>query len=195
MLLPWGRTSILGQQVQLWQRLHARQIAVVYSQGDGMLLAELDRLGFPENARIPNPLPESGMFSSVRCAATWPDWEAGLTHWVIALGDQPHLRLETLQKLLSFGAAHRDKVCQPCHVGRLRHPVILPRRHFLELGGTRAGTLKDFLTNIPEDVAGCDIDDAGLDFDIDTLEDYQWALAHLFASNPSGHDARAAPPG
>lgn len=160
-----------------------------------MVRAELDRLSFPENDRILNSLPESGMFGSVRCAATWPGWEAGLTHWAIALGDQPQLRLETLEKLLRFAANHPDKVCQPIHAGRLRHPVILPQRHFLQLGGTRAGTLKEFLAGIPGDIAGCEIEDAGLGFDIDTPEDYQRALADFLAAGDSRHDARAAPSG
>lgn len=160
-----------------------------------MVQAELNRLDFPENNRILNPLPESGMFGSVLCAATWEGWKAGLTHWVIALGDQPHLRLETLQELLGFAAAHPDKVCQPRHAGRMRHPVILPRTCFLQLRGTRAGTLKDFLTRIPEGVAGCDIGDAGLGFDIDTPADYKRVLAGFLAPDDSRHDARATPSG
>jgi CTP:molybdopterin cytidylyltransferase MocA len=151
----------------------------------------LNRLGFPSNNQILNPQPELGMFGSIRCAAQWQGWENGLTHWVITLGDQPHLRLETLQTLLRFSAVHPDQVCQPRRLDRLRHPVVLPRRFFLQLGETRAGTLKDFLKSIPEDVSGCEIDDAGLDFDIDTPADYERALSDFLKTNKSGHDASA----
>ncbi len=195
LLLPWGRTSILGRQVELWKQLPAGQITVVGAKGDTTVQAELDRLGFPESNRILNHWPESGMLGSIRCAANWSGWEAGLTHWVIALGDQPHLRPETLQRLLDFVATSPSKVCQPLYMGRLRHPVVLPRPILQQLGEIRTGTLKTFLTEISGQVAGCEINDEGLGFDIDTPADYQRALADFLAPTASRHDARSAPPG
>lgn len=177
LLLPWAKTSILGHQIHIWQLLRARQIAVVCAKSDDALQAELNRLSFPATNQILNSQPELGMFSSIRRAAQWQGWKAALTHWVITLGDQPHLRLESLQMLLRFSAAQPDKVCQPRRLGRLRHPVVLPRRFFLQLGETCDGTLKDFLKGIPEDVSGVEIDDAGLDFDIDTPADCERALS------------------
>ena len=177
LLLSWANTSILGHQLRDWQLLPVRQIAVVSAQGDDPLRAELDRLDFPANDRILNPQPELGMFSSIRCAAQWPGWENGLTHWVITLGDQPHLQLETLRTLLGFSAANPDKVCQPRRLDRLHHPVVLPQKFFLQLGETRAATLKDYLNSISKHAAGVEIDDAGLGFDIDTPADYARALA------------------
>src|SRR5258707_4016634 len=83
LLLPWGKTSVLGHQIQTWQTLGARQIAVVCAAGDASIRAELDRLEFPPSCRIPNPGPEAGMFSSIICAAPWDGWKPGLTHCVI----------------------------------------------------------------------------------------------------------------
>ena len=42
-----------------------------------------------------------------------------------------------------------DAICQPEFDGHARHPVILPRPAFAELKGSRGGTLKDFLKQIP----------------------------------------------
>jgi molybdenum cofactor cytidylyltransferase len=182
LLLPWGDTSILGHQLRTWQQLRARQIAVVCAESDHALHRELDRLNFPAHNRILNSRPEMGMFSSIRCAALWPGRKTGLTHWAITLGDQPHLRFETLHTLLHFSARHPDKVCQPRRLDRLHHPVILPERFFRQLAETSAATLKDFLRTIPEEISGCEIDDAGLDFDIDTPADYERALKYLVVS-------------
>ncbi len=192
MLLPWDETTILGHQIRIWQQLCALQIAVVCAKSDDLLSGELDRLGVLAKNRILNLQPELGMFSSVRCAAQWQGWETELTHWVITLGDQPQLKLETLQTLLKFSAANPDKICQPRFLGRLRHPVIVPRNYFIQLGATRANTLKDFLSGVCENVQGVDIDDAGLDFDIDTPADYERALAKFLNPGRSGDDARAA---
>ena len=122
LLLPWGATSVLGHLVQLWRALGAAQIAVVRPPRTGALELELDRLGFPAANRISNPAPDRGMFSSIQCAAGWPGWQARLTHWAIVLGDQPHVRQETLQQLLDFSAAHPAQVCQPARLGHGRHP-------------------------------------------------------------------------
>ena len=64
--------------------------------------AELDRLNFPVRDRIENPQPERGMFSSILCAAHWHGWRREIASWAIVLGDQPHLRTETLRVLLEF---------------------------------------------------------------------------------------------
>src|SRR5437016_11413147 len=101
LLLPWGATSVLGHQINTWQVLGAGQIGVVCAARDEAIQVELDRLGFPAQNRILNQRPQDEMFSSIRCASSWGGWMAGLTHWAITLGDQPHLRLETLQAVVN----------------------------------------------------------------------------------------------
>src|SRR2546422_6571233 len=76
MLLPWGKTTVLGHLIVQWQDVGARQIAVVVASADKALEAELMRLRFPESDRIRNPAPERGMFSSIQCAALWGGWKA-----------------------------------------------------------------------------------------------------------------------
>jgi molybdenum cofactor cytidylyltransferase len=175
LLLAWGDTTVLGCWIQTWQRLGARQIAIVCTVAANNLQNELDRLGFPKENRIINPTPERGMFGSIQCAAAWPGWNAGLTHCVIALGDQPHLRLETLRALLDCGAADPARICQPLLNGRRRHPVWMPKRVFVALANCAAADLKQFLEARPDELAGFESDDAGLDLDLDTPEGYERA--------------------
>jgi molybdenum cofactor cytidylyltransferase len=177
LLLPWGNTSILGHQLRTWHALGASQIAIVCASESDSIHKELDRLDFPLSGRILNPEPDQGMFSSIRCAARWPGWQPGLTHWAITLGDQPHLRVETLEALLKLSAAQPAKICQPFRLGHLRHPVVLPKKFFLQLKDSNASTLKDFLRPFAKQIAGCEVNDPGLDLDIDEPEDYQRALA------------------
>jgi len=176
LLLPWGDTSVLGYLIGQWEALGAKQIAVVRGTGDKAIGSELDRLGFPVANRIANPQPERGMFSSIQCAAAWREWNSALTHWFIVLGDQPHLRLETLRTLLGLAAAHPEKICQPSRRGRPRHPVVLPKAIFERLKDSREETLKQFLQNNPSAVTLREMDDCGLDFDMDTPADYEKAL-------------------
>jgi molybdenum cofactor cytidylyltransferase len=171
LLLPWGETSVIGHLLAQWRALEARQVALVCRRADKPLAAELRRIGFPPRHRILNPEPERGMFSSIVCAAKWKGWDAGLTAWVIALGDQPHLRTATLRALLAFHRRHPQAVCQPAFGGQRRHPVVLPRAVFLALRRSGARTLKEFLTALPH--LECPIEDSGLNFDLDYPEDYQ----------------------
>ncbi len=174
LLLSWGKTSVLGHLVAQWKRLEARQVVVVWARGDRAIKAELDALGFPAENRICNPARERGMFSSVQCAAEWAGWAAALTHWVVVLGDQPHLREETLRKVADFARSNPGRVCQPARAGQPRHPVILPQSVFVGLRSSTAQDLREFLSGQPR--AFVEIDDPGLDLDIDRPEDYQRAL-------------------
>jgi molybdenum cofactor cytidylyltransferase len=176
LLLPWGKTSVLGYLIEEWRALHVKQIAVVCATGDLAIQAEMDRLGFPAQDRIINPNPQRGMFSSIQCAAQWPGWQPALTHWAIVLGDQPHLRPQTLRRVLEFSAAQPGRVCQPARQGHGRHPVLLPKAVFQQLAPTTAATLKEFLAAEAAQVALCEMDDPGLDVDIDRPEDYEKAL-------------------
>lgn len=173
LVLPWGDTSILGHLLQQWKAIRVAQIVVVYAAESGPISGELDRLGFPESNRILNPAPAGGMFSSIRCAAAWPGWRADLTHWIITLGDQPQLGAATLQSLLNFGARNPEKICQPMRNERRRHPVMLPQRFFAELKKTPAADMKMFLVEHTKDLSGFESSDEGLDFDVDTPEDYE----------------------
>lgn len=171
LLLPWKGTSVLGHLLELWRELGAQQVAVVCAGDRTDVTDELDRLEFNAADRIVNPEPDRGMFSSIQCAARWSGWMPGLTHWAIALGDQPHLAGETLSRLSQFTAVRPGRICQPTYAGHKAHPVFLPWRDFRELATTDAVHLKQFLEE--REVAMCEIDDPGLVWDIDTPEDYR----------------------
>jgi molybdenum cofactor cytidylyltransferase len=183
LLLPWGKTSVLGHLLEQWHSLRARQVAVVVAATDPGLERELDRLGFSAKNRVVNEAPELGMLSSIQCAARWTGWAAQITHWAIVLGDQPHLRPATLHALLALSASRPESVCQPARGDHHRHPVLLPRTIFLKLSRSSAANLKDFLAG--HEIITFDSDDPGLDLDIDRPADYQKALA-LSASEPKG---------
>lgn len=175
LLLPWNATSVLGHIIAQWQSLEVRQIAVVYAADAHEVEEELDRLRLAAHNRILNPAPERGMFSSIQCAAAWQGWTGELTHWILALGDQPQLRMETLRALLEFGSNHPNNICQPLRHGHRKHPVWLPRQAFAALKNSSASDLKEFLETHPGELAGFESDDEGLELDLDTPEDYERA--------------------
>ena len=176
LLLPWGDTTVLGHLLAQWTRLGAVQIAVVCQPGDAALHAELDRLRFPAGQRIPNPDPDRGMFSSIQCAARWDGWKPEVRSVALALGDQPHLAAATLKEIVGFARRHPGKICQPGRAGHGRHPVFLPVAILREIANSTAETLKQFLAGRSVDLELLEMNDAGLDLDIDRPEDYQRAV-------------------
>ena len=188
LLLPWRDTTVIGQIISQWRGLGAAQIAVVGRAGDEKLVGELQRCSDAAERTeavstfqpfhlsthyISNPQPERGMFSSVVCAAEWRGWKKDISHWAVTLGDQPHLKTETLAALLEFSAQNPGAICQPEFDGRERHPVILPQEIFCALKNSRAESLKDFLQDSGWPRRRCAVDDAGLALDLDTPEDWR----------------------
>jgi len=169
LLLPWGDETIVGHSVRQWTAAGAASICVVVAADDSELINEVQKSGA---FHIVNRDPDRGMFSSVRCAAEWPHWDATLTHWIISLGDQPHLRDTTLRQLIGAVQSDPASVWQPAHGGRRRHPVVLPKHSFTALRSTTAPDLKAYLGSAAVQRKSVEIDDAGLEIDIDTPEDY-----------------------
>jgi len=176
LLLPWGDTTVVGQIIRQWRELGAAQITVVHRPNDLPLAAELDCLRFPAQDRIENPHFEQGMFSSVLCAANWRGWREEISNWTIVLGDQPHLKMETLRTLLGQFAQNPYAICQPVYDGHGRHPVVLPRKAFDELKGSPAGSLKEFLKRTACSLVKHPMKDSGLALDLDRPEDYEKAI-------------------
>lgn len=182
LLLPWGETSVIGHLLDQWRTFGSFQVTVVCGETNAPLQAELDRVALAAANRIYNSTPELGMFSSIQCAAGWKGWQTALSHWIIALGDQPLIRRETLQQLLDFAAAHNDQICQPSRNRHGRHPVVLPGDIFGALKKTSARTLREFLANYQDRVARCEMDDPGLELDLDTPADYEQALVQRYST-------------
>jgi len=176
MLLPWEGNSVIGYVIQVWsEELGAAQVAVVCAPEPSPVPGELDRLEFPARNRITNPAPERGMFSSIQAAASWPGWNAELTHIAVALGDQPHVRMETLRKLLESVQQDPAAIHQPRLNGRPKHPIVFPIVDFRSLAEAKHQTLRDFLAVSKRTLV--DLDDSGLSLDLDYPADYEAARA------------------
>jgi molybdenum cofactor cytidylyltransferase len=173
LLLPWNGTSVLGHLLKQWRTAGAAQIAVVCDPDATELQNELKRLEVSSTNWIFNSHPDRGMFSSVQCAARWNEWRPALTHFVVTLGDQPHLQQETLGELIAVAKRNPESVCQPLRNARRRHPVIFPKRNFFELRNSEAANLKEFLASAGIERAGFESTDVGLEFDMDTPADYE----------------------
>ena len=123
---------------------------------------------------VHNPNYESGgMLSSVKagCRAIVDRCDA----FLLLLGDQPLLTLETYRKLLALPLA-ASRIQQPCFNGKRGHPILFRADcidDILALPGS--ATLKTFTQQI-SDARLIEVDDSAVVTDIDTPQDYDRAL-------------------
>ena len=117
---------------------------------------------------------DSGMGASLARGVSATDDAAG---WLIALGDMPFVRTETVAAVaaaLSDGA----RIAAPMHAGRRGHPVGFSadlRDELLTLGGDEGA--RSVVARHRRDLVPIHCDDAGVLADIDTPADLATALA------------------
>ncbi|MEM7385201.1 MAG: nucleotidyltransferase family protein [Verrucomicrobiota bacterium] len=175
--LPWGEGStIIEHLLCQWQRAGAAQTTIVVDRENLELNNALDAITGVRLDRIENPEPLKGMFGSIQSAAAWGGWDSGLTHIVVALGDQPHLKQQTLDHLIAAGRRRPEHICQPFWNERRRHPILFPRSIFHRLATSSHPTLAHVLRQDELPMDAVPMDDSGLGLDLDTPEDYAKAV-------------------
>jgi len=171
--LPWKETTVLGHLLAQWREAGAEKILVVHPpEQDAPVVRELDRLGVLAGERTPTLAFERGMMGSVVTAACRAEQDPALSHLVIALGDQPHLRPETLRAFLHLCTDSPGKLVRVVHEGKPGHPLALPAGLFADLSTTSCATLRDFLGQQEIPVVDLTTHDSGVLFDMDTPDDY-----------------------
>ena len=114
----------------------------------------------------------AGMGTSLaRGVASLPDTIDGA---MICLGDMPHVRADTIDRLIAaFSPARGRDICVPVHQGRRGHPVLFGRRFFGELSTlTGDAGARALLDAHGEKVMEVAVDDQGIFKDYDTPDDF-----------------------
>lgn len=173
MLLPWGKTTVLGQVISTFSQTQVSEIVIVSGGVREAVEAEAARLAekFPVRC-IHNPAYASGeMLSSLQCglAALGPGVESTL----IALGDQPQLSLDSARKVVAAFESTSARLIVPSYNRRRGHPWLVQRELWGELLALKAPeTLRDFLNAHVDEILYVEADQTILK-DLDTPDDYQ----------------------
>jgi molybdenum cofactor cytidylyltransferase len=174
-LLPSGRTTIIGHVAdQLLASKLDEVYAVVGHEGDRIAAALSGR---PVRI-VTNPNYQAGMLSSIRAGleALPPSCESVL----IALGDQPAVTGELVDRLLDAYAKSGKRIVVPVFRGQRGHPLLFSAR-FREEVLTRYDEvgLRGLLLAHPAEVCEVDGCDESVLSDIDLPEDYQRETARF----------------
>ncbi len=172
LLLPWGEKTILTHLLDQLRSAGATQIAPVIDPSNQLLRNALEQAGFSSQEWIENHSPQLGMFSSLQEASRWTGWVPTLTHWVISLGDQPHIQISTLRLLLDAAIKEPTRICQPALHGRAGHPIVLPANNFRELAQRDIPDLRVYVRMHEAFRLRVPVEDAAVSEDLNTPEDY-----------------------
>jgi len=172
-LLPFGDTTMLGRVVRNANASELDRVVVVLGRASEELRASVD---FGRAAVVENTAYGTGCASSLLAGmdAAGEDTEA----LVLLLGDQPGVRAEFVDRVLSDWRSSRPWASVTSCGSGLGHPFVFAREAFEELRGLHGDkAVWKLIEAYPDRVHRVEIE-APLPPDVDTPEDYELALAH-----------------
>ncbi len=165
-LLPLGDTTLLETTIANVQRSSAGEVLLV-------LGAAADKIRRPPGIHtVFNPNYEQGMATSLQAgiSALGPNPSAAL----IILGDQPFVRPETLDQLITAHHHAGGHILIPTWKAKRGNPVLIPRGLFPEAMQLQGDTgFRALFASHPHAVQNVEVEDEGILLDIDNQEDYR----------------------
>lgn len=182
LLLPWGNTSVLGQVISTLASAKMDPLLIIsgaHHEKVVDLVAKFAKI-YPVHC-IHNPeYASAGMLSSMQCGirelvlpSTALPPENQIDAALIALGDQPQIKFDTVLAIISAFQKNKSELVVPSHNNRRGHPWLIARSlwaDLLTLPSTM--TLRQFLNNHTHQIFYVPSDESTLQ-DLDTAEDYR----------------------
>lgn len=177
-LLSFGSSTILEHVVKNLLRTRIGEVILVLGHESGPIKARFE--GSPIRVAL-NTNYREGLSTSIICGIRAADPQSKA--FLIALGDQPLIRSEVVDLLVSAYEEGGKGIVLPAFGGLPGHPVIFDlkyREELLSLTGDKGG--KAIIAAHPEDVLQVEADTASVVYDIDSWEDYQQQLEQYLSS-------------
>ncbi len=121
-----------------------------------------------------NPDPASDMSESLRIGLR--ETHEASTSCLVCLSDHPLVLSRTIRTLLNLHSKNPGKIIIPVYNGKRGHPTLFPMSVVREV--FNGHTLRDVIQRAADIVEPVRVEDKGIIFDIDTMDDYEKALNH-----------------
>ena len=167
-MLACGDRRFLEAAVRLYQPFGP--VLVVLGHDAAKIRNCLD-LG--EADTVVNERYREGMSTSLRLCVQ-KAMDQGAEAILLAFCDMPHLRAETVDRILWGASLHPDRMVIPVYEGKDGHPVVFPLRFLTELlaiEGDRGA--RGLVHSRPEDVVRLPVEDRAVTEDIDEMDTYR----------------------
>jgi molybdenum cofactor cytidylyltransferase len=169
-----GERNVIGKVIENLEVAGADKITVVYGDRWG-----LDDLSLPEHVRaLRNENAEHGMGTSIALAVA--NMSSDTTRLLLALGDMPLVKSETLSLLIRESAHGDANIWAPTFQGKRGNPVVFAEAWFDDLSKLNSDQGGAMLFGYEgAKVAYIEVDDPGILIDIDTPADLSKVRANL----------------
>jgi len=175
LLLPFGGKTVIAHIADQLLASSVDQVIVVVGH-KGRKVGE--ELSGRKVTIVENPDYESGMLSSVRCGLS--HLPANCSAILVALGDQPSITPQLVDKVLQAFAATEKRILVPLYNGRRGHPLLFSTFYRDEvLTGFDEVGLRGLLHAHPEDVFELTVSSSAVLSDMDCPEDYRRELERI----------------
>jgi molybdenum cofactor cytidylyltransferase len=162
-LLPFGGKTMLECVIDAFRLPRIDQVRVVLGYKADEIAAKIAHAG---TRVVRNDRYRQGMFTSIQAGLRRLPRNTKIV--MIAVCDQPRLKRETVEALLSTFERDRHKILIPSYNGRQGHPPLLRAGYVREiLAMDESMTLKHFYAKHADDIARLVVDDEGVLIDID----------------------------
>jgi molybdenum cofactor cytidylyltransferase len=169
MLLPWGKSTVLGAVVQTLGAAGVTHILVVA----GAARKSVEAVARKEGAStVFNPAYADGeMLSSIQAGIR--ELPSPVEAALIALGDQPRMQPQTVTSVVEAYAEYGAQLVVPSYNMRRGHPWLIDRRLWPELLDLKRNeSSRDFLHLHADYIRYVQVDSPTILEDMDTPRDY-----------------------
>jgi molybdenum cofactor cytidylyltransferase len=169
MLLPWGKTTVLGQVISTFQAAGIEEIVVV----TGGAREHVEQIVNQHKARcvFNKDYARGEMLSSLQLGleSLSPQVEATL----IGLGDQPQVQVGTVRSISERFRERESKLIVPSFQKRRGHPWLVQRSLWHELLALKfPRSPRNFINEHSQDIDYLEVDTPTILADLDTPQDY-----------------------
>jgi molybdenum cofactor cytidylyltransferase len=168
-LMPFGQSTIVEQAVDnLLGSSVDEVILVVGYKAEDVIKA----IAAKPVKLVINPDYEQGMSTSVIAGLNLV--QSKVQGVMLALGDQPLVDSQTINRLIEEFCNHDKGIAVPTYQGRRGHPIIFAikyKEQLLKLRGDVGG--RQIIKDNPDDVLEVAVDSESVVADFDTTDDYQ----------------------
>lgn len=168
-LMPFGQSTILGETINNLLSSAISEVILVlgYKAEEVMktIVAQPTKL-------VINPYYRQGMSTSVIAGLNQIDTRARAI--MLALGDQPLIGSQTINRLIKEFSSHGKGIAIPTYRRRRGHPIIFAikyKEELLKLKGDVGG--RQIIKDHPDDVLEVAVASESVIADFDTYNDYQ----------------------
>ena len=167
-LMPFGQSTIVEPAIDNLLSSAVSEIIVVL----GYKAEEVIKTIAAKPVKIAiNPDYQQGMSTSIIAGLNLVSSQAQAV--MLALGDQPLVNSQTINRLIDEFFNHAKGIAIPTYQGKRGHPIIFAIKYkpeLLELKGDIGG--REIIKRHPQDVLEVAVDSESVTWDIDTREDY-----------------------